>query len=289
MSNGGEQDVFNAALSGAEMPETEAISAPEPVASETVAETQPTASEPLADAGKQERDNEAFVPSWRLREISEEKRRIEREAAELREWKAKIEKERQEAEKAANPPEVWEEPDKFVGLHVEKALDPVQKAVQEATAQTRAVVEHFSKQSAIKDHGAEKVDAAWKALDAAINSGQLNRDAVLGQLNKSMDPFGEILAWHKRHSFEQEVAGDLDGWKARQQEALLKDPEFLAKAVAAARGQAMPVTTTQTARASNVTPLPSLNATPSAGGDGDEPEDPADVFNSALNSGRARR
>lgn len=286
MSNGGEQDVFDAALSGGEIPEIETTTAPEPVASAPVAEP-PAAAEPVAEAAKPE--NEAYVPSWRLREINEEKRQQARELEELREWKAKIEKERQEAERAANPPEIWEKPEDFVGAHVEKALDPVQKAVQDATAQTRAVVEHFSKQNAVREHGADKVDAAWRALDEAINTGKMNRDAVIGQLQRSMDPFADILAWHKKYAFEQEVAGDFDGWKARQQEALLKDPEFLAKAVAAARGQAAPVTTTQTTRPGNVTALPSLNATPRAGDEGDEPEDPADVFNSALNAGRSRR
>jgi hypothetical protein len=286
MSNGGEQDVFDAALSGGEIPEIETTTAPEPVASEAAAEPAKTEPDPVAEPAKAE--NEAHVPSWRLREINEEKRQMARELAELRQFKEQQEKARQEAEKAANPPDLWDKPNEFVKEAVNPLLDPVQKAVQEASAQTRAVVEHFSKQGAIKEHGAEKVDAAWKALDAAISSGKLNKDAVIGQLNKSMDPYGDILAWHKRDTFEQEVAGDLDGWKAKQQEALLKDPEFLAKALAAARGQAAPVTTTQTVRPGNVTPLPSLNATPRAGDEGDEPEDPADVFNAALNS-RQRR
>jgi len=282
MSNGGEQDVFDAALSGGEIPEIETTTAPEPMASEAPSETTAITQESLTEPHKVE--NEAHVPSWRLREINEEKRQMARELAELREFKQAQEKARQEAEKAANPPEIWDKPDEFVKEAVNPLLDPVQKAVQEATAQTRAVVEHFSKQNAVREHGADKVDLAWKALDEAISAGKMNRDAVIGQLQKSMDPFADIMAWHKKYAFEQEVGNDFDGWKARQQEALLKDPEFLAKAIAAARGQAAPVTTMQTVRPGNVTPLPSLNATPRAGDEGDEPEDPADVFNAALAS-----
>jgi len=290
MSIGGEQDIFDAALSGGDMPEVETPALPEAESASATPETspaQPEAKEAQAEK-PQDRENEAFVPSWRLREISEEKRRLERELAEAREWRAKVEKERQAAEKAENPPDVFVDPDGFVRQSVERAIDPVQQALQQSQAQTRQIVEHFSQQAAVREHGKEAVDAAYKALDQAISSGRMNREAVLGDLSKSMDPYGDILAWHKRFTFEQEIAGDPKAWMERQREALLQDPEFLAKAVAAARGQAAPVTTTRTIRPANSTPLPSLNATPRAGDEGDEPEDAADVFNAALNS-RGRR
>lgn len=288
MDTGGEQDVFDAALAGGDIPELENAAPDTPdaaPAAEAAGQEALAAPAPAADTDRQhdrDRDGAAHVPSWRLREISEEKRRVERELAELREWKAKVEKEQKAAEAAQSPPDMFVDPDGFVRQSVEQAMDPVQQALQESRAQTRQVVEHFSRMSAEKEHGADTVEAAYRALDEAIRSGKLNRDAVLAGLGQSMDPYGEIVAWHRRHAFEQEIAGDPKGWMERQKEALLKDPEFLARAVAAARGQAAPVTTTQTVRPGNVTPLPSLNATPRAGDEGDEPDDPADVFNAAL-------
>jgi len=109
---------------------------------------------------------------------------------------------------------------------------------------------------------------------------------VLKQLREAADPFGDIVRWHKKYEFEREVGNDPQGWMERQKEALLKDPDFLAKAIEAARAQAAPVATTTTAKGGNVTSLPSLNRTPRAGTEFDEPEDPAEVFNAALNAGR---
>ena len=295
MSIGGEQEVFDAALSGGEMPgvvdesvvdsggASAAASSPE---NEDPGHNHPSPNAETPPEGVKKPENEAFVPSWRLREVAEEKRRLEQEAAELRAWKEKTERERQEAEKKANPPDMFENPDEFLKVKTAEALDPVQKALEAARAETRKTVEHWSRVNAFREHGQEKVEAAYKALDEAIRRGELDGEAVGKQLQASPDPFGEIVAWHRKYEFEREVGNDPQGWMERQKEALLKDPEFLAKALEAARTQAASVTTTTTAKGGNVTSLPSLNRTPRAGTEVDEPEDPAEVFNAALNAGR---
>lgn len=287
MINGDEEDVFAAAMSGGDMPETgtlENIGSADLPEEPVVAKPDPTTT---TDAPPAKDD---AIPAWRLREEAERRRELEREATDLRAFKERVEKERAEAEKAKNPPEMWEEPDKFVGLHVEKALDPVQKAIQEAREETRKTREFYSQREAIRTHGAEKVDAAYKALDAAINSGTLNRDAVLADLSTSMDPFGDIVSWHKKHTLLTEIGNDPEAYRQRQSDELLKDPEFLAKAIEAARAQALPVTVGSSRAApvpDNVTSLPSLNRAPAAARDEDEPDDPVEVFNSAL-GGRRR-
>lgn len=293
MSIGGEQEVFDAAFSGGEMPgvvdesvvdsggASAAASSPE---NEDPGHNHPSPNAETPPEGVKKPENEAFVPSWRLREVAEEKRRLEQEAAELRAWKEKTERERQEAQ--TQPPDIFEDPDAFLKHKAQELLDPVQKAAQVAEERARAVAEYWSRQYAIKEFGQETVDKAFATLQQAIASGELNRDVVLKQLREAADPFGDIVRWHHKYEFEREVGNDPQGWMERQKEALLKDPEFLAKALEAARTQAASVTTTTTAKGGNVTSLPSLNRTPRAGTEVDEPEDPAEVFNAALNAGR---
>ena len=292
----GEQDVFEAALTGGEMPATgetpnlgedtsPALDQPAPQA------TPEPESEP--EKAPQRSESEAYVPSWRLREVAEEKRRAEeekrryeQELAELRAWKEQIERERQEAQKQA--PDIFEDPDAFLQHKAQELLDPVQKAAQVAEERARAVAEYWSRQYAIKEFGQETVDKAFAALQQAIASGELNRDVVLKQLREAADPFGDIVRWHRKYEFEREVGSDPQAWLQKQKEALLNDPEFLAKAVEAARARAVAVETTATAKGSSVTGLPSLNRTPRAGTEFDEPEDPAEVFNAALAGGGRR-
>lgn len=286
MINGDEEDVFAAAMSGGEMPETGTL---ENIGTDDLPEAPATATPepaPTTDAPPAKDD---AVPAWRLREEAERRRELEREAAELRKFKETVEAERKKQE---GPKSLYEaeDPDAYLGDKVRAELDPVQKAIQEAREETRKTREFYSQREAIRTHGAEKVDAAYKALDAAINGGTLNRDAVLADLAASMDPFGDIVAWHKRHTLLTEIGNDPEAYRQRQSDELLKDPEFLAKAVEAARAQALPVTVGSSRTASapdNVTSLPSLNRAPAAARDEDEPEDPVEVFNSAL-GGRRR-
>lgn len=286
MINGDDEDVFAAAMSGGEMPETGTL---ENIGQEdSPAETTPAAAEPEVKQPEPARDDGA-VPSWRLREVQEEKRQLLREAEELRKYKEAAEAERKKLEGPKNLYEA-EDPDAYLGDKVRAELDPVQKALQEAREDARKTREFYSQRDAIKEHGADKVSEAYKALDAAISNGTLNKDAVLKDLNSSMDPFGDIVAWHKKHTLLTEIGSDPEAYRQRQREELLKDPEFLAKAVDVARSQALPVSAGASRAApvqNNVTSLPSLNRTPAAARDEDEPEDAVEVFNSAL-GGRRR-
>lgn len=280
---GDDEDVFAAAMSGADMPETGTL---ENLATEV--ET-PAAKTPDVEAPSSKEGAGDAIPSWRLREESERRREAEREAVELREFKAKVEKERAEAEKAKDPTEIWDRPDEFVQEGAQRLLDPVTKQLQETQSTLQQTREFYSKRDAEREHGADKVTEAYKALDAAIGNGSLNKDAVLEQLRSSMDPYGDIMSWHKQHSLLTEIGNDPEAYRQRQREELLKDPEFLAKAVEAARGQATPVTAGRSGAPApnNVTSLPSLNRTPAAARDEEEPEDAVEVFNSAL-GGRRR-
>jgi hypothetical protein len=284
MINGDAEDVFAAAMSGGDMPETGTL---ENLGQEDIpAEVSPAVAEP--DKAPDPAREDGAVPSWRLREVQEEKRQFQREAEELRKFKETVEAERKAKEGPKNFYEA-DDPDAYLGDKVRAEIDPVQKAIQEARDEARKTREFYSQREAIRDHGIEKVSAAHKALDEAINSGALSRDAVLADLAASMDPYGDIIAWHKKHTLLTEIGNDPEAYRQRQSDELLKDPEFLAKAVEAARAQAFPVNvgaSRSNPAPNNVTSLPSLNRTPAAARDEDEPEDPVEVFNSALGSRR---
>lgn len=173
-------------------------------------------------------------------------------------------------------PDVFENPNGFLEHGLKKALDPVEQRIAKIT-------EGFSRRMAIKEHGEEKVQAAYAALDQAAKSG--NRDAIelCAKVKQSDDPFGDIVDWHSKSSVISEVGNDPSAFIARKLEEALSDPAFLQKAAAklgvkAPAGQKQPATEA----------LPSLNRVTAAADDDAEEEDAREVFSTALRSGVRR-
>ncbi|WP_375790880.1 hypothetical protein ACE102_33735 [Bradyrhizobium sp. vgs-9] len=174
-------------------------------------------------------------------------------------------------------PDIFENPNGFVEHNMKKALDPVEQRIAKIT-------EGFSRRMAIKEHGAEKVQAAFGALDQAAKSG--NRDAIefVAKVKQSDDPFGDIMDWHSKSSVISEVGNDPAAFIQKKLDEALNDPAFLAKA-AEKLGVKMPAAPKTP---SGQQPLPSVNrVTAAADEDGDE-EDAREVFNSALRGGARR-
>lgn len=174
-------------------------------------------------------------------------------------------------------PDIFENPNGFVDHSLKKALDPVEQRIAKIT-------EGFSRRMAIKEHGAEKVQAAFSALDQAAKSG--NRDAVefVAKVKQSDDPFGDIMDWHSKSSIISEVGSDPAAFIQKKLDEALNDPAFLAKA-AEKLGVKVPATPKTP---SGQQPLPSVNrVTAAADEEGDE-EDAREVFNAALRSGSRR-
>jgi len=208
-----EQDLFDGATSNEPMQESPVEATPEPETKPAIArdeagrfaerqiEDEGQAGDP-ATAGTEPKE----PPPHRFREVSERARAAEARAAELERLLIQATQARQPEAKAepAPKPEFWENPDDWVG----NQLNPVKTEVQ----QTR---EFFSRKLAEQAHGAEKVDTAYKALDEAIRSGQMDRNAVLAHLQRSMDPFGDIMKWHGEHSIRSEIGNDPEAYKQK--------------------------------------------------------------------------
>lgn len=236
---------------------------------ETVAQAQPEA--PVTE---QPKDANQGIPPWRLKEEADARRAAEERAAnherELADLRRQFQAIQKQNEPKAPVPSLYEDENAFVDHRANQAIEPVKSEI----ARLR---EFYSERDAIRDHGAEKVNAAYDAMDKALIQGDPDATAARQRMYNSLDPFGEMVKWYKRHSVLSTIGDDPDAFVDRKIEERLKDPTYQAKVLERIRG------TAQT-RPSTVTPLPpSLNrATSAATLSGDDDESDAGLLQSAL-------
>ena len=194
--------------------------------------------------------HEPAIPPSRLREEAEARRAAERERDELRGRLAAF----QEAQKPAETPKApdfWEDPNAFI----QGAVSPLQQQMEQ---QMQGMREHFSKQAAITAHGADVVHAAEAAVEEALSQLPAEHQARMrAARGKDLDPYGEMVKWHKNKVAMQEVGPDPAAYKARIREEALKDPEFQRLVLEAARGTAQQ--TNNTITRPPVSSIPSLS------------------------------
>lgn len=241
----------------------------EPVKAETT-QAPPVA----ADHGK----DEANVPSWRLREIAEERRQAitraeqaEREAAQFR---ADMEALRQQLAKQnapqPEPVDIFADPNAWA----QQQLSPFEQRMQQmqATLTLRA-----SRAENVAIHGRDAVKAAEDAIDEAVRNRDPEIPGLQAKLRASDDPVGVAIEWHKSRSVLKETGGDLNAYREKALEDALNDPAFLAKAMERAKaGQQTPTSTIKLP--------PSLNRVASAQVAGDDDGDGSDgaLFRHAM-------
>jgi hypothetical protein len=194
-----------------------------PVNPEPVAEAQPEPEPEVKPEPKPEPVNEALVPSWRLREVNEQ-----REAAERRLNEMQAEMARRMAELAqpkrepAPKPDLYENPDAFVEYGVRQAVDPVRSEI----GQLR---EFYSRRDAIRTHGEEKVKAAYDAVAQGLAQRDPEATAIYQRAMSSMDPFNDIVTWHQQKTVYSQIGSDPDAWFEKRHAEMLKDPAYQAK------------------------------------------------------------
>lgn len=235
---------------------------------EPVAQEQPVVAETPKDTSQ-------GIPSWRLKEEAEARRAAEERAAnherELMELRRQFQAMQKQSEPKAPVPDIWENADGFVDHRTNQAIEPIKGEISQLR-------EYYSQRDAIREHGAEKVKAAYDALAQGMNARDPEVIAVYQRAMSSIDPYGDIMKWHKKQTIFSTIGDDPEAFVERQIEERLKDPTYQAKVLERIRG------TAQT-RPSTVTPLPpSINRATSAaalGGD-DEDESEAGLLQSAL-------
>ena len=230
---------------------------------------------------------EDLVPSWRLREVSQERRNEAqaRQAAEERSrvLEAQLQRfmQQQERQQQQSPelPDFIEQPKEFA----QAIRDQARQEIEQFRLYMEQREIRRSLQRADQAYGEEFQEAY-----IAFNSPAVKHDERLyEQVRNSWEPGEAILAWHRQQKALREIGPDPRAYRqkleAESEAKLLNDPAFRKKAMDHWRGEA-------TSRPSSVTSLPNLSRAPgSAGSSRDEyPTDEAGIFQS-VTAGLNRR
>lgn len=189
-----------------------------------------------------------------------------------------IPKPQQPQPEKVEPPDMFENPGGFVEHGVRKAVDPIASRLEQLN-------ENISRRLAIQEHGKEKVSAAYGALDQAAKAGDREAVEAVARIKQSMDPFGDMVAWHQQRTVITEVGNDPQAYRNKILEDALNDQTFLAKALAKANGGNPPA---GQPGAEKTQTLPSLNRVTSAADNDEEEMDAGEVFTTALRGGARR-
>lgn len=200
------------------------------------AEAAPT-QQPSTEQAPKTDDEGAQVPSWRLRELREQREAAEKRAQDkerenlelqthLRSLDARL---RQLTDTPKEPPDFYADPAAFVD-------DRLNPARQELGQQLGQMKEGFSKLIAIDKFGEEAVTAAYSELEKQMREGSGQPDYA--RIMRSAHPYGELVKWHKSQVARQTVGDDPAAWFEKQLEERLKDPTYQGKVLERIRGTA---------------------------------------------------
>jgi hypothetical protein len=215
-------------------------------------EAEPVVTEP-EQAKPVEAKDDAQIPSWRLRELREERDALRAQLLQVQQRQTKTPPE------PVAKPDIFEKPDEFVLANIQEVVVPLQQRFD-------TFIESVSRRDAIKEHGQERVTQAFSALDQAAKTGDPQALAVVQTVKKSMDPFGDIVSWYRG----AEAAKDPDAFFQRRLEEALKDEKF--------KGELMSKLTPTAQSPKSVVKLPpSLGRVPAAQAASDEVGDLSDA------------
>jgi hypothetical protein len=212
---------------------------------------------------QQKPEVDAPVPSARLREESEARRRVERERDDLRARLAAYEVQPRAQQPPQQKLDVFDNPSAFVQQEVTPLLERMEARMQ---AQTESMSANF----AANLFGAEKVDAARNALQQGLWANDPNAHALHQAALRHPDPYGLITRWFVERETLSAIGGDLEQYNQRTLQEALKNPEFLKQALEAAKGHAQAngsMINRPAVTQSKVPTLPSLSDIGAAGGD----------------------
>jgi hypothetical protein len=195
------------------------IEQPEKPEGEVAAESDTPAEKPVVD------DNAPLIPSWRLREIREERDAVTARlaAAEARLAQQPTPKvEAPKVEKAARPDPLLD-PDGYAAA--------IRQELREEALNDRREESLLKARESNQPEFDEAYAAAQKAVDPALKA----------RMQSARDPGKVLLEWHRENKNRAEVGTDLNAYKAKLREEALKDPEFRKAAMEAWRADAQPI------------------------------------------------
>ena len=173
-------------------------------------------------------DNAAMVPSWRVREINEEKRQFADRLAALETERNQWLADRQRLQSLEKPPEPAAKPDPL--------LDPEGYEKYLETKFEEKLLNNHRESSLSQAHRTYKGEfeeayaAAQKQIDPALKA----------RMQQSRDPGETLIQWHRENKTRAEVGNDPNAYFDKRFEAYLSDPANQAKVLERIRGGAQP-------------------------------------------------
>jgi hypothetical protein len=188
-----------------------------------------------------------------LAELLDERDR--RKAAEQR--VAQYERSERERREQQPAPDHILNPNEFTDNRVQQILAPILQPLYQH-------VVHTNRALAVSTHGQEAVDAAEKAFNEEWSQGRMDR-AENFRVMSQPNPFMAAVEWHRNRTVLSEVGNDPAAYRQRLADELLRNPEFLARAIEAARagGASRPVTAAPRVAGSRPQPRPNGGLPPS--------------------------
>lgn len=213
-------------------------------------------------------------PSWRLREMREERdaeraraENAAREAAQIRAEMAEMRRQFAERQPKPEPVDIFADPNAWA----QQQLSPLEQRMQSLT---QTLTLRASRAENVAIHGRDAVNAAEKSVEEAMRSGDPEIAGLRAKMLASDDPVGVAVDWHKSRSLLKETGGDLSAYRAKALEEALNDPAFLQKALDRARDQA---SGGQTKPRTEINLPPRLSRIPSAQTAGEDTGDGSDA------------
>lgn len=186
------------------------VEEPEPVVAE--------AEKPAVD------DNAPQVPSWRVREINDEKRALAEKVAALEAERQNWQ--RQQVQEKPAPKVEVAKPDPLLDPEgYEKYLEA---KFEERLLNDRREASLATAHRVYKTEFEEAYAAAQKQVDPALRA----------RMQQSRDPGETLMEWHREQKTRAEVGSDLKAYKEKLRKEALEDPEFRKAAMEAWREQA---------------------------------------------------
>lgn len=171
-------------------------------------------------------DNAAMVPSWRARELREERdavaKRLEALEAERANWQ------QQQPTAPAKEPEKAAKPDPL--LDPEGYMAAVKEEVRQELLSERRETSLANAHRTYKAEFEEAYAAAQKQVDPVLKM----------KMQQSRDPGETLIQWHREQKTRAEVGTDPNAYFDKRLEAYLADPANQAKMLERIRGGVQP-------------------------------------------------
>jgi hypothetical protein len=173
---------------------------------------------------------EENVPSWRLREITEERRQTQAELERMRVEHARMQVHMAQLQRAQAPAQAPQAPDPVIdpAAYTKYVQDTLRQEFQQQAFNDRL---NMNLEMTHMRHG-EKFE---KAYEAVLTAAQRGDQAIVRHFTSQSNPGEAMVRWYTNNEVLREVGPDPSAYKQKTRDELLKDPEFLAQAVEAHR------------------------------------------------------